>query len=60
MTQLAPLHVIAGAGQIGPMVAERLLARGLRVRMIRRGAFTDAPKGAETVSAGLSVIRAPR
>ena len=50
----APLHVIAGAGQIGPMVAERLLARGLRVRMIRRGAFADAPKGAETVSASVS------
>src|SRR5678816_4443730 len=33
-----PLHVIAGAGQIGPMIAERLVARGYRVRMIRRGA----------------------
>jgi nucleoside-diphosphate-sugar epimerase len=50
----APLHVIAGAGQIGPMVAERLLARGLRVRMIRRGAFAGAPRGAETVSASVS------
>jgi nucleoside-diphosphate-sugar epimerase len=53
-TETAPLHVIAGAGQIGPMVAERLLARGLRVRMIKRGAFTDAPAGAETVSANVS------
>jgi nucleoside-diphosphate-sugar epimerase len=50
----APLHVIAGAGQIGPMIAERLLARGFRVRMIRRGAFTDAPAGVETVSAQLA------
>jgi nucleoside-diphosphate-sugar epimerase len=49
-----PLHVIAGAGQIGPMIAERLLARGLRVRLIRRGAFTDAPAGVETVSASVS------
>ena len=50
----SPLHVIAGAGQIGPMVAERLLARGYRVRMIRRGAFADAPNGAETISASVS------
>lgn len=48
------LHVIAGAGQIGPMIAERLLARGHRVRLVRRGAFTGAPAGAETVSASLS------
>ena len=46
-----PLHVIAGAGQIGPMVAARLISRGYRVRMIRRGAFADAPPGAETVNA---------
>jgi nucleoside-diphosphate-sugar epimerase len=49
-----PLHVIAGAGQIGPMIAERLLARGYRVRLVRRGAFTGAPAGAETVSASLT------
>jgi nucleoside-diphosphate-sugar epimerase len=48
------LHVIAGAGQIGPMVAERLLARGHRVRMIRRGAFGETPPGVETVSASLA------
>ncbi|MGH2897495.1 MAG: NAD-dependent epimerase/dehydratase family protein, partial [Solirubrobacteraceae bacterium] len=51
---VTPLHVIAGAGQIGPMIAERLLARGYRVRMIRRGAFTDVPAGVETVSASVS------
>jgi nucleoside-diphosphate-sugar epimerase len=50
----SPLHVIAGAGQIGPMIAARLLARGLRVRLVRRGAFTDAPAGAETVRADVS------
>jgi nucleoside-diphosphate-sugar epimerase len=33
---LAPLHVIVGSGQIGPLVAQRLLDRGMRVRMIRR------------------------
>lgn len=48
------LHVIAGAGQIGPMVAQRLIARGYRVRMIRRGAFGDVPAGVETVSASLA------
>lgn len=52
------LHVIAGAGQIGPMIAERLLARGYRVRMIRRGAFADAPAGVETVSASVADPRA--
>jgi len=49
-----PLHVIAGAGQIGPMLAERLLARGLRVRLLRRGAFVDPPRGAETVRADVA------
>jgi nucleoside-diphosphate-sugar epimerase len=51
---LAPLHVIAGAGQIGPMIAERLLSRGLRVRMVRRGEHTSAPAGAETVRGDVS------
>jgi nucleoside-diphosphate-sugar epimerase len=32
----SPLHVVIGAGQIGPLLARRLLARGLRVRMVRR------------------------
>jgi nucleoside-diphosphate-sugar epimerase len=50
----APLHVIAGAGQIGPMVAHRLLARGLRVRMIRRGRFDTILDGVETVAADVS------
>ena len=51
----APLHVIVGAGQIGPMVAARLLARGHRVRMVRRGKFTGVPAGVETESADVSV-----
>jgi nucleoside-diphosphate-sugar epimerase len=57
-TKLAPLHVIAGAGQIGPLLADRLLARGLRVRMIKRGAFADVPAGVETVSASVADGRA--
>jgi nucleoside-diphosphate-sugar epimerase len=52
----APLHVVLGAGQIGPLIAERLLARGLRVRIVRRGRFApgEAPAGAETASADVS------
>lgn len=43
-----PLHVIIGAGQIGTHVASQLVAKGLRVRMLRRGAITDPPAGVET------------
>ncbi len=50
----APLHVVAGAGQIGPMIARRLIDRGYRVRMIRRGAFGEVPAGVETASASLA------
>jgi nucleoside-diphosphate-sugar epimerase len=32
-----PLHVVFGAGQIGTQLAERLVARGYRVRLVRRG-----------------------
>jgi nucleoside-diphosphate-sugar epimerase len=46
-----PLHVVLGAGQIGPRVASLLHARGLRVRLVRRGAFTGVPPGIETVRA---------
>jgi nucleoside-diphosphate-sugar epimerase len=49
----APLHVVVGAGQIGPRIAERLLARGLRVRMVRRGPPGIVP-GVETLSAELA------
>lgn len=56
MTNPAPLHVVLGAGQIGPLVARRLLDRGLRVRMVRRGRFApgEAPAGAETASADVA------
>jgi nucleoside-diphosphate-sugar epimerase len=52
ITMSAPLHVIVGAGQIGPMIAERLLARGVRVRMVRRSAVE--PRGVEAVRADVS------
>ncbi|MBK9036047.1 MAG: NAD-dependent epimerase/dehydratase family protein [Myxococcales bacterium] len=50
-----PLHVVLGAGQIGPLVARRLRARGLAVRMVRRGRFgAELPAGAEGVSADVT------
>lgn len=43
------LHVVLGAGQIGTLVAERLVARGHRVRQVRRS--PGAPvAGAELVN----------
>ena len=46
----APLHLVLGAGQIGPLVAQRLLARGLRVRIARRSAAPSRLAGVETVT----------
>ena len=43
------LHVIFGTGQIGTRIAQRLLERGARVRMVSRN--PKAPKGAD-VAAG--------
>lgn len=46
------LHVVLGAGQIGPRVATGLIARGHRVRMVRRGRFgAELPAGCEAVNA---------
>jgi nucleoside-diphosphate-sugar epimerase len=42
------LHVIFGTGQIGTRIAQRLLERGVRVRMVSR--HPKAPHGAETVA----------
>jgi nucleoside-diphosphate-sugar epimerase len=53
-TTLAPLHVIVGAGQIGPLIADRLLARGVRVRMIRRTAAPGPRPGVEVATADVS------
>lgn len=40
------LHVIFGAGQVGSQLAARLLAAGLRVRVVKRSP-AGAPEGAE-------------
>jgi nucleoside-diphosphate-sugar epimerase len=44
-TQNKPLHVVLGAGQIGSRLAQNLVARGERVRIVRRG--SGAPAGVE-------------
>ena len=54
-TPLSPLpspslHVVFGAGQIGQGLARDLLARGLKVRVVRRS-DGPAPEGAERVQA---------
>ncbi len=47
-----PLHVVLGAGQVGPHIAQQLIAQGCRVRMVKRSAFgSDTPVGAEPVRA---------
>jgi nucleoside-diphosphate-sugar epimerase len=46
----AELHVVLGAGQVGPQVAELLLARGHRVRIARRSSAPSRVAGIETVA----------
>lgn len=48
MTHTTPnIHVVFGAGQVGRKVAARLLERGLRVRLVRRGPAGAARPGLE-------------
>jgi nucleoside-diphosphate-sugar epimerase len=44
------LHVVLGAGQVGPLVAELLIQRGHRVRIARRSSGPSRVPGLETVS----------
>ena len=48
------LHLVLGAGQIGPLVASRLLARGHRVKIGRKSAASVALPGVETVTLDVS------
>lgn len=48
------LHVVLGAGQVGPLVARGLRERGHRVRVVRQSAKTVAVEGVECVSADVS------
>jgi nucleoside-diphosphate-sugar epimerase len=48
------LHVVLGSGQIGSLVADVVLARGGRVRMVRRGPAGAAREGLQWASGDLS------
>ncbi len=50
------LNVVLGAGQIGTLMVEKLLARGLRVRQVRRGSGTPLGRGASTPRPGLELV----
>ncbi len=45
----AGVHVVFGAGQIGPLLAERLIGAGKQVRVVRRSAGAVPVAGAEVV-----------
>ncbi len=49
-----PLHVIFGAGQIGTLLADELLARGVHVRLVRRGPAGGARPGLSWASADVT------
>ena len=51
MSSPSPLHVVFGAGQVGPLLARRLAAGGHAVRLVRRGAHAGDLAGIEPVRA---------
>jgi nucleoside-diphosphate-sugar epimerase len=51
---MSELHVVLGAGQVGAKVAEALVSRGHRVRIVRRSAGASPVAGAELVRADLA------
>ena len=48
---MGELHVVLGAGQVGPRVAQALVERGHRVRVVRRTSRPLALAGVEGMSA---------
>jgi nucleoside-diphosphate-sugar epimerase len=52
----ASLHVVLGAGQIGTRVADILLARGHRVRIVRQGRGGEPRPGLEWASGDITQI----
>jgi nucleoside-diphosphate-sugar epimerase len=54
MKGMNELHVILGAGQVGTVLARELLAKGARVRQVRRGAPGESRPGLEWRSGDLS------
>lgn len=57
MQERPDLHVVLGAGQVGPLLAERLLALGYRVRMVRRGPPTSSVQSVEWLHGDLTDAR---
>ncbi|HEY3818005.1 MAG TPA: NAD-dependent epimerase/dehydratase family protein [Polyangiaceae bacterium] len=51
---MSELHVILGAGQVGTVLARELLARGKRVRQVRRGAPGQPREGLEWLQGDVS------
>lgn len=49
MTDSKQLHVIFGTGPVGTTLADELLARGRRVRLVNRSGTGQVPAGAELV-----------
>ena len=47
---MSELHVVLGAGQVGPRVAELLVARGHRVRVVRQRPLAVSVPGVEVVT----------
>lgn len=56
MKQSHELHVIFGAGPVGISLAEELLARGKRVRLVNRSGKGQIPTGAELVAGDVSKL----
>ena len=51
MTEKQQLHVVFGAGQVGSLLVQELLARGHRVRVVRRSAQRAAHPDLQCVAA---------
>lgn len=49
----AELHVVFGTGQIGSQLVDRLLARGFRVRSVRRSAEPSRHPAHEAIQADI-------
>lgn len=56
MTDTQALHVIFGTGPVGLTLADELLARGKRVRLVNRRGEAAAPAGAELVAGDASKL----
>ncbi len=51
MPTTSGVHVVCGAGQIGPLLARRLVADGKKVRLVRRSAAPVRLDGVEAIQA---------